>query len=55
MDGAQNYSRICMCIEFVIQGLKQKNAYVSLAVGKVIPIFSVHQFLHRHYRTEYPK
>ena len=25
IDGAQNCSRMCMCIDFVIQVLKQKN------------------------------
>ena len=33
MDGAQNVSRMCMCIEFVIQVLKQRNAHVSFPVG----------------------
>ena len=37
IDGAQNLSRMCMCIEFVIQVLKvkQKDAHVSLPVGMV--------------------
>ena len=29
------FSRMCMCIEFVIQVLKQKNAHVSFPVGMV--------------------
>ena len=35
IDGAQNYLRMCKCIEFVIQVLKQKNARVSFPVGMV--------------------
>ena len=36
INGAQNVSRMCMCMEFVvIQVLKQKNAHVSLPVGMV--------------------
>ena len=40
IDGAQNCSRMCMCIEFVIQVLKQKNAHVSFPVGMVYLIVS---------------
>ena len=36
IDGAQNSSRMFMCIEFVIQVLKQKNAHLSCPVGMVI-------------------
>ena len=36
IDGAQDFSRVCMCIEFVIQVLKQKNAHVSFPVGMVM-------------------
>ena len=35
IDGAQNFSGMCMCIEFVIQVPKQKNAHVSFPVGMV--------------------
>ena len=34
-DGAQNFSCVCMCIEFVLQVLKQKNAYVLGGFKKV--------------------
>ena len=34
-EGAKNFSRMCMCIEFVIQGPKEKNAHVSFPVGMV--------------------
>ena len=37
IDGAQNFSRMCMCIEFVIQVLKQENAHISFPVGMVVP------------------
>ena len=33
IDGAQNCSRMCMCIEFLIQVLKQKNAHVFFLLG----------------------
>ena len=33
IDGAQNVSRMCMCIELVIQVPRQKNAHVSFPVG----------------------
>ena len=29
LDGAQNFSRMCMCIEFLIQVPKQKSAHVT--------------------------
>ena len=32
IDGAQKCSRICMCIEFLVQVLKQKKAHVSFPV-----------------------
>ena len=35
IDGAQIFSRMCMCIEFVIQVPKQKNAHVSFPFGMV--------------------
>ena len=35
IDGAQSFSRMCMCIEFIIQVLKQKNARVCFPVGMV--------------------
>ena len=35
IDAAQTFSRMCMCIEFVIQVPKQKNAHVSFPVGMV--------------------
>ena len=35
IDGAQNFARMCMCIESIIQVLKQKNAHVSFPVGMV--------------------
>ena len=36
-DGAQNFSSICMCVEFPFQALKQKNAHVPSehAFGKL--------------------
>ena len=33
IDGALNCSRMCMCMEFVIQVLKQKKAHVSFLLG----------------------
>ena len=33
IDSAQNFSRMCMCIEFLIQVLKQKHAHASLLLG----------------------
>ena len=39
IDGAQMFSRIRMCIEFVIQVPQQKNAHVSFPVGMVFSIF----------------
>ena len=44
IDSAQNSPRMCMCIEFVIQVLKQKNAHVSFPVGMVRP--SLAEVLH---------
>ena len=38
IDGAQNCARMCMCIEFVIQVLKQKDAHVSFPVGMVMTL-----------------
>ena len=34
-----DFSRMCMCIEFVLQVLKQKNAHVSFPVGMVPLVF----------------
>ena len=38
IDGAQSCLRVCMCIEFVIQVLKQKNAHVYFQVGWYIKV-----------------
>ena len=37
IDGAQNLSCMCMCMEFLIQVLRQKNARVFVPVGMVPP------------------
>ena len=41
IDDAQNVSHMCMCIEFVIQVPKQKNAHVSLSVGMVSLVYLI--------------
>ena len=32
-DGAQDFARMCMCIEFLIQVLKHKNAHEFFLLG----------------------
>ena len=47
IHGAQNCSCMCMCIEFVIQVPKQKNAHVSSpaamlkSIGRVLSLLNV--------------
>ena len=41
IDGAQKFSRMCMCSTFPNQVLKQKNAHVFLPVGMAPPPFRI--------------
>ena len=36
IGGAQNCLHMCMCIEFLLQVLNQKNTHMSFPVGMVI-------------------
>ena len=39
---AQNVSRMCMCIEFVIQVAKQKNAHVFVGMVSILNCFGIY-------------
>ena len=45
IDGAHNFLRMRMCIQFVIQVPKQKNAHVSFPVGMVVALNFESHFL----------